>query len=85
MLNTTSNLFQVNQQQQAREKKGWTSVLTHKQQVSTIHRQSADEDNTLSALGSKDVPNYLLEFIRHFFKDRVLIYATDDSRKSYVV
>ena len=46
---------------------------------------SADWDATLAALDSKDVPNYLLELIRDYFKDRVLIYDTDDGRKSYAV
>ena len=46
---------------------------------------SAGWDAILAALDGKDVPNYLLELIRHYFKNRGLIYDTDDGRKSYAV
>ena len=39
----------------------------------------------LAAIDGKDVPNYLFELIRDYFKDRVLMYDTDDCRKSYVI
>ena len=40
---------------------------------------------TLAALDGKDVPNYVLELIRDYYKDRELIYDTDNGRKSYVL
>ena len=46
---------------------------------------SVDLNATLAALDGKDVPNYLLELIRYYFRDRVLIYDTNDVRKSYVI
>ena len=46
---------------------------------------SVDWDATRTAQDGKDVPMYLLELIRNYFKDRVLIYDTDDGRKSYAV
>ena len=42
---------------------------------------SAAWDATLAVLDSKDVPNYLLELIRDYFKNRALIYNADDDRK----
>ena len=36
---------------------------------------SAYLNSTLAALDGKDEPNYLLELIRHYFKDRVLIHT----------
>ena len=47
-------------------------------QLSELGCHSADLDG-------KDVTNYLLELIRDYFRDRVLIYDTDDSRKSYEI
>ena len=46
---------------------------------------SADWNATLITLDAKDVPNYLVELIKANFKDRVLLYDTDDDRKSYAV
>ena len=46
---------------------------------------SADCDARLAAPDGKDVPNYLLELIRDYFKDVVLISNADDCRKSYAV
>ena len=40
-------------------------------------------DATLAALDGKDVPNYLLELVRYYFNDRVLLYDTDGGKKSY--
>ena len=31
------------------------------------------------------MPNYLLELIKDYFKDRVLLYDTDDDRRTYAV
>ena len=44
---------------------------------------SAGWDATWAAPDGKGIPNYLLELTRDDFKDRVLIYDTDDGRKSY--
>ena len=44
---------------------------------------SADWDATYAAIDGKDIPNYLLQPIKHYFKDRVLLNATEDCRKSY--
>ena len=38
-----------------------------------------------AALNGKDVNNYLLEFIKDYSKDRVLLYDTYDGRKTYAV
>ena len=46
---------------------------------------SADWNAMLAVLGGKDVPNYVLKLIKDYFKDRVLLYVTDDGRKSYAV
>ena len=46
---------------------------------------STDWDATLAALDGKDMPNYLMELIKDYFKDKVLLYNTDDGRKSYAV
>ena len=46
---------------------------------------SADWDATLAALDERGVPGYLLELIIDYFKDRVLLYDTNEGGKSYVV
>ena len=46
---------------------------------------SADWNAALAALYGKNIPNYLLELIRNYFKDRVLIYDTNDGRETYAV
>lgn len=46
---------------------------------------SADWDATLAALDERSVPGYLMELIVDYFKDRVLLYDTDEGRKSYAI
>ena len=46
---------------------------------------SAVWDTMLTALDRNGIPNYFLELIRDYFKDRVLLYDTDDGSKSYDV
>ena len=49
-----------------------------------IHTNTYIEHPNL-ALDGKDVPNYLWELVRDCFKGSVLLYDTDDGRKSYAV
>ena len=46
---------------------------------------TADWNATLAALDGKNVTNYLLELIKDYFKDRVVLYDADDDKKSYAV
>ena len=62
-----------------------SDVLTRRYKCAEICYVITYRDAKLAALDGKDVQNYLLELIRDYFKDRVLIYDKDYNRKSYVV
>lgn len=46
---------------------------------------SAVWGTTLPVLNERNVPRYLIEVVRDYFKNKVLLHDTDASRKSYAV
>ena len=46
---------------------------------------TANWRNTVNALESLNIPQYLLSIVKSYFTDRVLIYETDEGAKEYQV